>query len=504
MALATGKSERLAASDACAEIAETIFLNPGSYTNSLDWAPAPSDAAPHPEYLAIATSVTTAPGQIPRRHLGARSDAPGAIQIWSLAAGQCRMAYKIGIPHGEVEQLQWSPCGYAPDEASEEASSSETSAEASRLGILACIQSNRRLAVYAPPKPSQVAAPPDDESPAIQLEPLLSIDLPGSGLQPTCLDWGGPDVLAIGCVNGSVMVWHISHLLEIIRSDGLKAALPRPTHCLEACDSSITSVSFLQVPPRPPHISGETSDDSSLGFDNDGQPHLLMVSSLDGSQKVLDLNDTTTLHGEVTRQREPYYTSDFIPYLSSWISERGSDNSVRLISARPDSYLRSTMIGSHDGRCLSVSASPFHPLVASGGADGAVKIFNVLHMLTKSGERIAEPVYRLDIHRTEGTLRFVERPKPEKITALNVRSRRAVGTGAVKVEAGGGGGGAEGSDGEGEEGGATSTAAQANSVWNPSVSVVKVKWCPNVQGPLLLASATAAGIVRIDNVASRW
>lgn len=137
MALATGKSERLAASDAYAEIAETIFLNPGSYINSLDWAPAPSDATPHPEYLAIATSLTSAPGQIPRRHLGARSDAPGAIQLWSLASGQCRLEYKICIPHGEVEQLQWSPCGYAPDAASEGTSSIVASPEASRLGILA-------------------------------------------------------------------------------------------------------------------------------------------------------------------------------------------------------------------------------------------------------------------------------------------------------------------------------------------------------------------------------
>lgn len=116
----------------------------------------------------------------------------------------------------------------------------------------------------------------------------------------------------------------------------------------------------------------------------------------------------------------------------------------------------------------------YHPFAASGGADGVVKVGNVSMLMEKTRKNTTikeQTVYRLDINRTTGALRFVDNivaQSSNKAVSSDVSSRYGLTIG-----------------------------------WHPAIAITSVRWNPNHHRECWLASATAAGAVRIDYVGGR-
>lgn len=496
--------------------ASGFVYNAGSFISSLDWAPASHISSPHPEYLALAVSLTSPPGAVPQHALGERSDAPGAIHILCLSHGECRLEYKIAIKEAEVRQVLWSPRGWDHREPPEVDQSGYAAAgPPPRIGLLAVILSNRKVTILAPPHPDVIHNSAgkgngnnrgERSAPLIELTPLLELPFHGASRQPTCIAWGSGELLAAGCVDGSVSVWPVGEHLRSIGMTWPSPSIlawersPPPFHHIHPVEGTVTSLSFLNLPRRSATgrdlltysdtASSKLRDGGVEGFEQDSAPHILLVSSLDGTQQIVDLDAPELLCGEATRLREPLYTSSFMPaFLGCWLVERGGgENAVRLMNPRPDNYGRSHGLTSHRGRVTALSGSRYHPLVASGAADGSVKVTNALLSVSRTAKMVDGMLFRLDIHRSSGKLRFVDRVLPEDLADT-----------AKKEE---NGEGDDDDDGDGQKSLSQLNLLSQNSAWHPAVRVTGLAWSPNVQTPFLLASATAAGLVRIDWLAA--
>lgn len=495
--------------DRLGSFSEGLVYNAGSFVASVDWAPFPTHSPAHPEYLAVALDISSSPGTVPASTLGQPSDRPGCVDILSLVGGKVRMEYRVCVPQGQVMEARWMPCGWDTFESVEHPASlpsQDNPHSGRRIGILACRLSSRKIALYAVPLPEDVLAQPEyatgrpsqdgqrqkprnTEVPYIELGSMLDFDLQSNARQPTAMAWGGSDLLAVGCANGTASIWPVGYLLRQLagrkhqEQQASKRFATAPCHSFALCDTSITALSFLMMPPRSTKAGDFIAEDESGGYEHDEQPHYLLASCVSGQQKIVDLwsggGSGVDGAGEVTRQREPFYASCFMPYLGVFVSERGGDNSVRLIHTRPEVYGRSMTVGQHHGRCTTLDASPFHPLIVSGGADGSVKIINVLSSVTKGMGCAPWNVYRLDIHRTSGRLRMVDGMAKEAVTKSSPDDF------IERVLAGG----------------EADAKMPRVTGWHPVIRITDVRWCPNIQGAFLLASSTAAGLVRLDWIA---
>lgn len=462
--LEKGKAKTLR--DCAVSVCTTGFIaNCGSFIASVDWAPKSVHSPIGTEYLALGVQISSPPGTVPRSVLGTRNQdkTPGLVQIWSIGGGSggsaLQLEFSLGIPVGEVVQVKWCPAGFDLRDGQNE--SDNGSAPPHRIGILACALTCGKIVLYAVPRPGGVKAAAGQqagEPPIIELAPLL--ELTTSASEPVCLEWSGGERLIAGCSNGSLLVWHIGHLLRSLANPDVRP-IARPSHSVQVHEMAITSVSFLPLPPWAAADTDDDKDDANL----DGLPHFVLTTGLDGSTRIVDL-DTADVSVEAQKQREAGYATSFLPFLSMWVSERG-DNAVRMVNPRPAYLGRTHLIGLHQGRSTTLDGSSFHPLVASGSADGTVVVLPVLRNVMKHEERINWPIYRLELNRATGALRFID-----NFTTTSYQ------------HTGGGGD------------------AATLGAHHPSIRITSVAWCPNLAAnPFLLASSTACGLLRIDLVA---
>ncbi|CAO1632905.1 unnamed protein product [Sympodiomycopsis kandeliae] len=441
------------------------IANCGSFISSVDWAPNSLYAPAQAEYIAVGVQLSAPPGQVPRTILGQRNKekVPGAIQIWSLGAQDptsLELEFTIGVPVGEVVQMMWCPVGY---DFQDELENSAT--RPGRIGVLACALTCGKILLYAVPRPAQVSTPGSEEGkPLINLTPVA--ELPVHGCEPICLDWAGGERLMAGCSNGSILVWHTGDILRSIISNNSTTQICFPSHTFLVHETAVTSVSFLALPPRPVQsLNKSDDDDDGSGYGFDGLPHLVLTASTDGSSRVLDL-DMMDISAEAQKQREPAYSTSYFSFLSTWISERG-DGAVRVVNPRPGAFCRTHLIGLLQGRATTVQASSLQPLIASGSADGTVLISPTLKNVTKNEERSNWPLYRLDINRATGQLRYVDN------CGINSNGMGVAGNGQTMLGS-----------------------------YHPSIRITSVAWCPNLGvNPFLLASSSACGLLRVDMVA---
>lgn len=273
-------------------------------------------------------------------------------------------------------------------------------------------------------------------APAVVLKPLLEFPLQGGSAdggiyagdssagaprQALCLDWAGQERLYAGCSDGSLVAWPVASILRSrSRYTSWDAPLPAlPSHSYRIHETAIISLSLLCVPPRS-STGAQTvhpaQEDDSEGFEHASCPRQVFTACLDGTLRITD-TDTMDIGGFLSARREPGYTTAFMPFLTTWITER-SDNLIRLINTMPGMYGKNSAIGQHHGRITALDASPFHPLLASGGADGAVKTLPTLRNLLKDGTKLIWPLYRLDLNRTTGQLRYVDRILPGNAVSM--------------------------------------------------------------------------------------
>ncbi|KAK0525024.1 hypothetical protein OC834_005312 [Tilletia horrida] len=204
-------------------------------------------------------------------------------------------------------------------------------------------------------------------------------------------------------------------------------------------------------------------------------PHVLFVSDLGTNNALLDLHDpfmgSTSYH---QRSRGMLNKVAWCPQLELFIGDT-SDNTVRVTVQRLGMYGISKRVAQAYGRIVSMSTSGWHPFLAYGSTDGAVRLINVVRssVIHRKGAT-AHPcikAFRLDHDRATGELRLLDDLLPEFVTQDDTRRKKA------RFRQG---------------------QFHDPVPWHPAIGVHALAWNPNMGRSHLLASGLGVGLVRID------
>lgn len=442
---------------------EGHLLNVGGHVYALDWAPVPVHLNTGKEYFVVSAANSKAP----MTYIGHKQQcpAPANLQIWSVSPdltasnvpspskgkqredgassskgkGEARLQMVICHEAGSAFKLAWCPIGHDYDDGSGDAERPR------RLGLLAGCFADGSLSVFSVPHPELVLQNRGSASDPfyIHLKPILKLSHPLQSA--TSLSWAGGELLAFGGSLGWIGVWNVGQLL---RSPTPPSSPPLPDYCIRAHQSAITDLSFILLPPI----------DSDGRFRTTSPPTNLFSVSLDGHHSLTDLTRCSTT--SIERSRTIFYACAFSPFTGGNLVHEHADGSVSHYSLRPEEMLRSRNISHAPSRVLSLSSSPFHPMIAMGTAHGEVKVANLFRTLRRS-QRNHLPVYQTILNRSTGELVMRHHLQPE---IANIAENKGwhIGT------------------------------------WHPLLAVTAVKWNPNIGRCRLLLSGTAAGVVKVD------
>lgn len=256
------------------------------------------------------------------------------------------------------------------------------------------------------------------------------------------LAWGGDARLAVGCTDGTIAVWD----LDVSDTPACMA----PVH-----DTTVSALSWQMLPPI--SVDGEPQRET--------RPHLLFSVGWDGCEHITDVADMEAPLRH-THSREPRYAATWLPWNGSWAVDLG-DHQFGTVSLRTHDMGRHHALGFHHSRVLCMAASAYHPFLATGSAEGSVKLTSVLAMARRKtaeeGSRFMHKLFRLA--RTASGFVWCQGFYPEGV--LPRSATRKSGPPVVLDR------------------------------WDPQVAVTSVAWSPNAGRALLLASGTALGLVHI-------
>lgn len=409
-----------------------LLINTGGHVYSIDWAPQIyTDVSK--EYLAVSASLDAAPRSMIGRFLeqGASS---ATIQIWSTDLNkEAQLDYVCCFKSGRISCLRWAPLPSLFD--------SDTSLGS--IGLLAVAFQDGNVALFSLPKDAHMSVNAEDNSETrhLSIDPLIRFDA-HQGV-PISLAWHDLDTLAVAYSDGHLAVWSVTDAL---------ALSPRVTHS-----------------PSLYHRVGRSAL-IDIAFDTEGKN--IFSAGYDGALRVTPL-DEPEFSSVLSYQRDVCYATAYLDALNAPLHEKCDDIEVRVLDMGANSKIASRAIYAHHGRIRTMATSKHHPFVASGSADGQVKIGNA-PLLLQSRKRVESvsplTVYRLDMNRGTGALHFVDnilpaatKPNGGKLASQQVRYGLTQG-------------------------------------WHPSILVTALRWNPNPGKEAWLASATAAGTVRLDYV----
>lgn len=256
------------------------------------------------------------------------------------------------------------------------------------------------------------------------------------------LAWGGDARLAVGCTNGTIAVWD----LDVSETPACVA----PVH-----DTTVSALSWQMLPPI--SMDGEPQPDA--------RPHLLFSVGWDGCEYITDVADMEAPLRH-THSREPRYAATWLPWSGSWAVDLG-DHQFGTVSLRTHDMGRHHALGFHHARVLCMAASACHPFLATGSAEGSVKLTSVLAMAKRKtaeeGSRFMHKLFRLA--RTDSGFVWHQGFYPEGVLPRAATRKNGP---PVVIDR-----------------------------WDPQVAVTSVAWSPNAGRALLLASGTALGFVHI-------
>ncbi|KAF9462752.1 hypothetical protein BDZ94DRAFT_707255 [Collybia nuda] len=457
-------------------------FNAGAPVWGLDWCPVhPSNrpARSFKQYLAVAPFPTRSYSP----EIGVRVQRPSnaCIQIWTLSSAElqengtespsgkfdqaqikCEMV--LCIEGGPAHELKWCPLP-AHDIRSD-------SKRPRKLGLIAGTFEDGSLSIYAVPDPADII--PENhhslEPVCVKLpEPLLRIELE----ETSCwtFDWANSELIAIGTTNGIIAVYDIGPSLKSINSaDNPMITDLIPTHYITVHQSAIRALAWIRAPPCWGSGLPRT----------DGDPTVLASGGYDGMECMTDIREG---HGSVmNRTRDVINAMAFSPFGGGPVTI-DHENIVKAYSASPSMLGRGHTLLEPQGPVWSVSASDYHPQLAVGSADGSCMTTNSLRSTRRGGSVpfFVHKIYQMDYSRNSGLFRMLEQFLPQE-----TQDRPA----AVRVK--------------------TNEAPKSNVVgtgaWPSQVGVHRVTWnsTNGLAAASLLASATASGLCRVDELWGRW
>ncbi|KAH7906081.1 hypothetical protein BJ138DRAFT_1016773 [Hygrophoropsis aurantiaca] len=499
------------------------IFNAGAPVWGLDWCPVhPRDrvAKNQKQYLAVAPFPVPSSGP----PIGAKAPRPkpGCIQIWSLSRGVGNTGISGGkkrskptttkyqteagagkiqpptwmscelvlcLDGGAAHELKWCPLpagdeignasepdprGNAP-EPSTRGCACELGAGPRKLGILAGTFEDGSVSVYVVPDPDDVRArdPGTEKDHGAHLpHPHLRLELQDTACW--CLDWADSEVLGVGCTNGAcyIAVYNIGEALRSADGRGEGAGI-LPTHYIAVHQSALRALAWIRVP-RTSRVGGDHDDGRRMHLDH---PTVIASGGYDGVECLTDIREP---HGNVMNR-----TRDIIPSVAYSAFAAGpimidNENAVKAYAVSPSMLGRGHVLLEPGGPVWSVDASDYHPQLAVGSADGTCITTNMLRSTRRGGAVpfFVHKIYQLDYSRKSGEYRMLERflPQETQDKSSNPKTRKST------------------------------PAAPTTGVHPAEQSVQRVTWNSGnglAHAPLL-ASATGAGLVRVDWLVGRF
>ncbi|BGP24903.1 transcription factor TFIIIC complex subunit Tfc6 [Rhodotorula toruloides] len=504
------------------------MLNAGGYVSSLAWLPRTEGPA-GTEYLAVST---VSHSDAPVRHMTPSAIASlhaSMIQIWSLPCSDTRdlsmetsedadenkpgmrLEMALCLPagaEGDAKQLAWCPRGgrssadagaaddgedgLQPVKGKEGASVkgkakgkgkaraddsamdvdqevvADASSEDSKLGILAGAFSDGSISIFAVPSPGQArdAAGSVGETIYVKAKPLHKLRLPETTV--TSLAWGGSEVIAAGCINGNIAVWHVG---DVLRSREQPETLLRPRQYLTAHTAPIRSLVFIDSPP--PSLADRSKHDF------DAPPTGIISAGYDGNAVFSDLRNPGGGGIVLSHERAPIYDVAYCAH-TGLAYANDLDDRVRAFFLKPSVLGSEGRIAAHRGTVWSISASPHHPFILSTSADGSAVLSSGVRALRKRRVRghLVQKLYRLEFNRATGDLRMWDNLQIEYRSALDTSNPTRSGRSKTIIE--------------------EATEDSPTAAWPLEQGIVSSAWHPSLTRGALCATGTAIGLVRID------
>ncbi|KAG8947219.1 hypothetical protein FRC04_010942 [Tulasnella sp. 424] len=425
---------------------------------ALDWCPT-TDSDHQKQYLAVGPC-SSRNFKLP---LGTRvyPPCPACIQIWSLhpcegaesdvpaedrGAVTCEMV--LCVDSGPALCLKWCPLP-SNDPEKEEAPSST---QLRKLGILAGVFADGSLQFFAVPYPedtqknrTHAAAGSSAGSLPVFVrlnKPLLKIDLEESPIWS--FDWANGDMVTVGTTSGTVLVYHVKDHLSSQTTEPLLPSFVKPVH-----QSGIRSISWVKAPPS-----------DSLGqFLPAEDPTMICSVGYDGEIFITDTRDQSST--SMGRYRDVINTVTFSSWAGGCIIPES--DSVKWFNYSPVVFGRGRHIFSTTGPIWDVAVSDFHPFVAAAASDGALRISNMLRVSRKGYNTGPD---HLRAGKSQNAPASKGKKKKKKATEQETEGK-----------------------------------GSSSSTWPPEIGVLCTSWNPNgLTKCQLLASATASGLCRIDDL----
>ncbi|KZM22915.1 uncharacterized protein EKO05_0004902 [Ascochyta rabiei] len=329
------------------------LLNLGSRIQDAQWMTNEDGGT---QYLAVAVEqrdmTTQQPlpmGQSTAPAFSATKPFAASVQIWAFESTKTcaldpskkpRLALVICTDWGAPKQLRWSPI--KPHDRDLPLDDARTD-QIVDVGILAGIWSDGRVRVLNIEIPKTDAE--NTETTFLQIS-QAAFDTAIPQTVPTCLQWLSGSTLAVGTSAGTLAIWTLTRP-GTLSTTGVDGASPRPWFYKQIGDTYVLTL-----------LSGWPS-----------QPHFLSASTADGFARLYDIrspdaDNVVSVRGRVLVVTQAWHehTQSFIMPDEHYILKH---NSIRrfyhnIYSARAESSI------------VRVAASPVHPGVLIGGANGTV------------------------------------------------------------------------------------------------------------------------------------
>ncbi|WAR61940.1 hypothetical protein PtB15_14B32 [Puccinia triticina] len=478
------------------------------------------------DFLAVAT-ISSDPGLIPPAEIAKlEKDAKSVVQIWSIPHSEPtnfneqpsedktshhppRRSGKSAIPlppnghptvsgnHNDCPQLvmllafssqatvvRWCPRGGTNRLNGTDLTAASSSVDhIDPLGLLAISFLDGSVGLYSVPHPfhamrlAQAAdasgAPSNGANHAIilNLAPVAKLMLPST----TCLtlDWANHDVLAGGCTNGNIVIWHVETLLRLLTSSTvLEGPLYiRPTHYKPVHSAPVKSISWVRIPPTDRFGKPELERD----------PAFLASTGYDGSVKMVDAQDLAASKSLIHERGETTSLA-FSPALGC-LNLADSDYSIKSICLKPRELGVSKKILVQLGLVWQIAVSDFHSFIAYAAADGVCGLASLIRpqKYRSRATMWAPKVYQMDFNRKSAELRMLDNlvPQPRSQDGSSVTETK------TKAKAGN----KKGSQEQGSK-------AEKKKADQPAHSASSI----GAYAGSMLASGMGSGLVRIDFV----
>lgn len=305
----------------------------GGFVYDVAWAPYTPDTGP--AYLAVAC----ARQRMPHTRLEDPGDT-GDIQIWALEHGAgLRLVTTLVCPGARALRVAWRP------------------APSRTLGVLAAVLSDGGVVLMDVPR----------EPPGTTLLVTPRVVLRASGAA-TCVAWASSTRVAIGTSRGHVAVWDLDRSTDALFS-------------VQVHDTTVAALSWHMLPPLDVHGTPDLA----------ARPEVLLSVGWDGCEYLVDVHEPLAPL-RLAHSREPRYAAAWMPWAGAWAVDLG-DQQAGTVSLHVHDAAKHHALAFHHGRirvrpppspqCLAASAT--HPYLASGGADGVVKISHVLSLARRKG-----------------------------------------------------------------------------------------------------------------------